>query len=544
MRWFDNLSIGMKLSIAFGVLIAILIVVMATAYTGLQAIQASQHDLHANYVASMMTLQDLNVDMNRSRALVLELALTKDMDHHARLKEEIEETRPVIDANLQAVATIKSQDGSFLTELNAIRSALTEYRQTRNQLISMIEQGRTDEAIAITTGAQAERFERIRAGINTLVDQEKQNAETGIKNCQLLINRLLITFLAVLLGAIVVSLVIVVGMGRAVAGPLRVLTDAASRISLGDLRVDLPATARRDEVGQLTRAFNEMGKMLRQMNQQLKEGINVLSTSGTEIAASSTQVASSASETAAAVTETTSTVEEVKHTVTIASQKARQVAERAQSATEVAQSGRVAVDAVTEAMQRIREQMASISQSILRLSEQGRSIGEIIATVNELAEQSNLLAVNAAIEAARAGEQGRGFAVVAQEVKSLAEQSKQATAQVRTILGDIQGATGLAVMATEQGSKSVDSGVQQANEAGKAIRLLTESLADAAQAATQIAASSQQQLAGMDQVAEAMVNINQASAQNVTGTKQTEVAAQSIRQLGYDLKQMMDRFTV
>ena len=135
-------------------------------------------------------------------------------------------------------------------------------------------------------------------------------------------------------------------------------------------------------------------------------------------------------------------------------------------------AGRKSVESAIEGMQRIREQMESIAESIVQLSEQSQAIGEIIATVNDLAEQSNLLAVNAAIEAAKAGEQGKGFAVVAQEVKSLAEQSKQATAQVRTILGDIQKATSAAVMATEQGSKAVEAGVKQSGEAGESIRQL------------------------------------------------------------------------
>jgi methyl-accepting chemotaxis protein len=112
-------------------------------------------------------------------------------------------------------------------------------------------------------------------------------------------------------------------------------------------------------------------------------------------------------------------------------------------------------------MKHIHDQMESVAASILHLSEQSQAIGEIIATVTDLAERSNLLAVNAAIEAAKADEQGKGFAVVAQEVKSLAEQSKQATAQVRTILNDIQTAMSAAVMATEQGSKAVDAGVKQ-----------------------------------------------------------------------------------
>src|SRR5207249_1896404 len=147
-------------------------------------------------------------------------------------------------------------------------------------------------------------------------------------------------------------------------------------------------------------------------------------------------------------------------------------------------------------------------------------------------EQSNLLAVNAAIEAAKAGEQGKGFAVVAQEVKSLAEQSKQATVQVRKLLNDIQKATSAAVMATEQGNKAVEAGVKQSTEAGGSIRLLAENLGQAAQAATQIAASSQQQLVGMDQVALAMENIRQASTQNVASTKQAEVSAENLHKLG------------
>jgi methyl-accepting chemotaxis protein len=179
---------------------------------------------------------------------------------------------------------------------------------------------------------------------------------------------------------------------------------------------------------------------------------------------------------------------------------------------------------------------------VVRLSEQGQAIGEIIATVNDLAEQSNLLSVNAAIEAAKAGEQGKGFAVVAQEVKSLAEQSKQATAQVRTILGDIQKATTAAVLATEQGSKAVEAGVAQSAEAGESIRQLADSVIDAAQAATQISASSQQQLVGTDQVALAMENIRQASAQNVAGTRQTEIAARNLHELGLRLKQLVVQY--
>ncbi|MEJ1959785.1 MAG: CHASE3 domain-containing protein [Nitrosomonadales bacterium] len=277
----------------------------------------------------------------------------------------------------------------------------------------------------------------------------------------------------------------------------------------------------------------------RTITRQLRESINQLSTSSGEILATTTQVAAGAAETATAVSETTATVEEVKQTAQLASQKARSVSDSAQKASQVSQNGRKSVEEATQGMRRIQEQMESIAESIVQLSEQSQAIGEIIATVNDLAEQSNLLAVNAAIEANKAGEQGKGFVVVAQEVKSLAEQSKQATAQVRTILGDIQRATSTAVLATEQGDKAVRAGVKQTAETGEAIRLLADSIGEAAQAATQIAASSQQQMVGMDQVALAMENIKQASVQNLSGTRQAEVAAQDLHKLGQKLSDMI-----
>ena len=167
-----------------------------------------------------------------------------------------------------------------------------------------------------------------------------------------------------------------------------------------------------------------------------------------------------------------------------------------------------------------------------------------MGSVNDLAEQSNLLAVNASIEAARAGEHGKGFAVVAQEVKVLAEQSKQSTSQVRTILSDIQKATGGAVMAIEQGGKAVDVGVKQSTETGESIQALARTVSEAAQAAIQIADSSQQQLIGVDQVTFAMENIKQASLLNVESMRQVEISAQNLNEMGQRLKHIIGQYQV
>ena len=322
---------------------------------------------------------------------------------------------------------------------------------------------------------------------------------------------------------------------------LRQLTKAADTVAGGDLRVALAPRSEKDALG---KAFATMTDRLRLVTGEIKESVNVLGTAATEILATTTQVASGATETATAVSETTATIEEVKQTVQVSSQKAKYVSETAQKTAQISQVGRKSVEETMDGMNRIREQMESVAESIVRLSEQGQAIGEIIATVNDLADQSNLLAVNAAIEAAKAGEQGKGFAVVAQEVKTLAEQSKQATAQVRSILGDIQKATGAAVMATEKGDKAVEAGVKQSTQAGDSVRGLADSIAEAAQAALQIAASAQQQLVGMDQIALAMENIKQASAQNAASTKQAEVSARNLHTLGQKLQGLVEQFTV
>jgi methyl-accepting chemotaxis protein len=195
-------------------------------------------------------------------------------------------------------------------------------------------------------------------------------------------------------------------------------------------------------------------------------------------------------------------------------------------------------------MNRIKKEMDYVADSIVELSEQTQSIGEIISAVNDLADQSNLLSVNASIEAAKAGEHGKGFAVVAQEVKSLADQSKESTAQVKTILNDIQKATGTVVMATEQGSKAVETGENLAVRSGGAIRTLSSSIRDSEDSASQIAASSQQQLVGLEQLVQAMESIKEASMQNVGGAQQLESAAKNLDDLGRGLKELAKKFNV
>lgn len=350
--------------------------------------------------------------------------------------------------------------------------------------------------------------------------------------------------LFVMFGSLLITLPIARRMHATIADPIREIAEAVSGIAAGDLTVGVAFSSRKDELGVLATKISEMTENLRAQIRGMTDGANMLGMAASKIVASTAQLVSSTSESATAVSETATTVEEVRQTAELANQKAKMVSDSSQKAAQSSQSGRKSIDDVSAGMERIRQQMDAIAASMVRLSGQSQDIGQIMASVEDLASQSNLLAVNAAIEAAKAGEHGKGFGVVAQEVKSLAEQSRQATNQVRTILGDIQKATASAVMATEQGGKAVAAGTLQTEIAGAAIQELATSINEAAQAATQIAASSQQQLVGVGQVAGAIESIKQASVQNVASARELEAEAGNLNELGQRLKQMSERYKV
>jgi methyl-accepting chemotaxis protein len=284
--------------------------------------------------------------------------------------------------------------------------------------------------------------------------------------------------------------------------------------------------------------------LTRNVSGPLEDAVAALTSASAEILAGSTQQAAGVQEQAAAVTETVSTVEEISLTTESANDRAKAVAESAVRAAENGVAGVRAVEETVAVMADVKTRTESIANSILALAEQAQAIGEIIAVVNDVADQTNMLAFNAAIEASRAGEHGKGFGVVASEIKSLAEQSKKATVQVRQILGEIQRATNSAVIATEQGAKTVDEALRAVNQADEAIRALTEIVADSARSATQISASANQASIGMSQIQRAMRDISETTSQNLASTRQAEQAARGLDGVGMRLAELLRGSTV
>ena len=545
MKWFLDLPMRAKLFVGFSLMVVFLAVVTITAYMGITAIQAAQKSLYEQEFTIAVDLEELRSNQNAAGVAMLTMMMLSERSDQEAQYQEIKNRSKANGEIMQRLLEGGRNDPQLLRrleEFEVIRRASQQTRET--QTIPLIYAGKVEEAKGLFFGIQAERDDKMRSIADALVDAAKERARAAITQSEHAAYRAVLVCVIVGVLALLLSVVMVVFLSRLIANPLKEISKVTERVAARDLTVTVPSNHRADELGILAQTSRRMVENLRDVTREMREGVNVLASSAGEILAATTQVAAGAVETATAVSQTTTTVEEVKQTAEVSNQKAKYVSESAKKAAQVSQDGRQAVEDAIAGMRHIQDQMESVAAGIVRLSEQSQAIGEIVATVTDLAEQSNLLAVNAAIEAAKAGEQGKGFAVVAQEVKSLAEQSKQATTQVRTILNDIQKAMSTAVMATEQGSKAVDAGVKQSEEAGQAIRMLTESIAESAQAATQIAASSQQQLVGMDQVAVAMENIKQASEQNVAGTRQAETAAQNLRDLGQTLKQLVEQYKV
>ncbi len=323
---------------------------------------------------------------------------------------------------------------------------------------------------------------------------------------------------------------------------------------LAALEIDRRAQAEREQGAQIQRARDEIETLAateREQRQalevligQIRDSAANLNTASEEILAATMQQMAGAAEQNASVTQTMATVEEVRATMSQTAERAQVVAGAAQQALRVAQDGQQAVTDTVEGMQTIYRQVEEIATTILALSERTQQIGEIIATVDELADQSRLLVLNASIEAARAGEEGRGFAVVAMEVRQLADQSRGATSRIGGILQEIQAATNTAVMVTEEGSKGAARGVELVGRAGEAIAQLAETIEGAAQSSTQIAASTHQQRNGMEQLAAAMAAIRQASEEAAASTRQTEGAARNLNAMSRQMEKAVERYSV
>ena len=575
----NNIKLSTRLFMAFGLVILLFSAVGVYGLLQMNKLSALTDDMydHPLQVTKAMLIADHQItamhrDMN-------DLLLTSDAEEIATIVAQIDalETSTYQQFDIAEQGVLGAEG---LALVSATRQHFADWKPVRDGVIELKVDGESEAAIALADQTIASQVALIGTSMEPLKTFVDAQALEMLGDSQTTRSTAITVSAVAISATIAASVLVAFVLIRTVTGPLScgikmiqamaigdvssrlamdrkdeigtlanamdqladstaAMADAADRVAAGDLGVTVDIRSEDDILG---KAFSQVVETLRRSTSDLNLAVGQLSSSATQILAASSEVASGTAQTSTSINETTATVEQVRQAAQLSSQKAQDVSENSRRVAEVSISGQRAVEETSIGMDGIREQMSTIAGTVVRLSEQSQSIGGIIASVNDLADQSNLLAVNATIEAAKAGEQGRGFAVVAQEIKSLAEQSKEATAQIRDILSDVQKATSAAVMATEQGSKAIDAGVTQAAVAGEAITMLSETSDAAVQAAAQIVASSQEQVVGMDQIGIAMENINQAGAQAATSMHQMEVSAQDLHELGKTLQRLVAQF--
>jgi len=441
-------------------------------------------------------------------------------------------------------SVVASADTGARIELPAATEP--EIRAKLAEQATLVRQMETEAARYLAMPAndprRAEKLREVQA-VQALVSQvADQTVKQFTRATETHINQAIFFQMVVGLGAALSGLAISAMISSQIADPLAACARAANEIARGNLRLTPLKVTSSDELGVLQHAFNEMLSSLRDIALQSRDVCENLTLAAAQILTSTQEQAAGTKQQAAAVQEITTTVEQINLSSKQVAERSRQVAGTADA---VAQSGNAGLQAVHDAsvgMEAIREQAESVAENIIALSERTQAVGEIIATVNDIAEQSNLVALNAAIEAADARESGRRFSVVANEIKNLADQAKEATSQVRGILEQTQKGINTSVMLTEEALKRVETGRDRTNVSEQVIRQMASNIQDSVHAFQQIVGATNQQQIGLEQVTQALHEIRQASQQTATTTAQLEKASVELTKLGDQLSKTLEKY--
>jgi methyl-accepting chemotaxis protein len=316
---------------------------------------------------------------------------------------------------------------------------------------------------------------------------------------------------------------------------------AMDRFAGGDLTVRLEI-AKDDLIGKVFRGFNETAENFCKMVINVTEAIQETASASNQISASTEEMAIGSSQQASEIARIASSIEEMIETILNNTKDAETAAKTANSAGDKAKQGGVTVDDTMNGMNRISEVVLRSASQVEELGKSSNKIGEIIQVIDDIADQTNLLALNAAIEAARAGEQGRGFAVVADEVRKLAEKTSKATKEIALMIKQIQSDTIVAVESISQGTKEVEQGKSLAGNASQALNEIISGTEIVSQVISRVALASEKQASSSEEISKNIDAITQVTNKSTTEIQQIASAANDLDKLTLNLQQLIGRF--
>jgi hemerythrin-like metal-binding protein len=538
---FRHLSIGTKMILTFLVVIALstVIGIFATIQNNrLSAIVGQTAGSDIPSIHSITQIESLVGSHRRGEMLMLLATEKEAKEKYIKRNDECAEKVVKEQAVYEKIMDTDEEKKLFGDFKTAWSSYLAEYPKIKEMAL----QGGSSEDMAKTIlGASSKSFN---AALSALESLEKVNIEQSQKesNGALAIaksTRLWIILLLVI--CVVIGVTFVVLFSRAMSAPLKRLSSDAEQVASGDLGVEVQVNSD-DEIGQLAQSFEKMVNNLREMIGTLADSSAQVSESSAEMQANAQQMADGAETVAGQAITVATASEEMSATSGDIAQNCQMAAEGAERANQAAEHGSEVVEKSISVMHRIAERVQSSAQTVEALGHRSDEIGAIVGTIEDIADQTNLLALNAAIEAARAGEQGRGFAVVADEVRALAERTTKATREIGLMIKTIQQETKSAVAAMEEGVTEVEHGTEEAARSGEALRRIQDEINSLHMQVQQIATAAEEQTATTSEISNNIHSITDVAQRTVEGARKTSDAAQHLSRLSSELERLVGQF--
>ncbi|MCH6263915.1 methyl-accepting chemotaxis protein [Neobacillus citreus] len=550
--------------------LAILIILMAIAglgYTRITTVDNTYTHLIDDKAMKLIMIKELAIEIKQEQVHLRGYLLLDDQVSPNKFAEA--------HGNYNRISTklgemIKQPEAkAYLNDLNQIEK---DYYQFFNQIVELKQQNNKEEALRLvsTKGVSyVNQFEQKTSGFmkyqQKLLDDGSAAATESVKSAKSWM--LILEIIGVLFGVAIAWFI-----SRIITVPVITLAGAARKIADGDLSSDDIKVKNRDELGELAQSFNQMANNLRTVLQQVRSNALEVSAASEELTASAEQntkateqiastiqeVATGAESQVHGVEESSSAMEQISIGIQQIAANTQQVSSSALQTSEGAREGNKAIQMAVQQMNSINTSVNGLADVITVLGDRSQEIGQIVEVITGIAAQTNLLALNAAIEAARAGEHGRGFAVVADEVRKLAEQSGQSAQQISQLISVIQEETGKAVQSMKHSTDEVSEGITVVHSAGESFEQILRSINEVTSQIQEVSASVEQISAGTEQVLHSIKIFAATAEESASGTQSVSAAAEeqlasmeeiassaaSLSRMTEELQQVLGKFKV
>lgn len=522
---------------------------------GLSGMKHADDSIETLYKENLTNVTQINQIMGLMRDNRIQLLLSLQHDPHNPdiLKMNDHELKFHTDQVLKNIEKITEiwkeySNGKFSADKKKLADEFAEKRMkfVKEGLIASREAllaNNFEEAIHITLTKTNPLFSAANEVAVKIYEYEKAHAKASHESATKEYHTTMTLVIAAIVVSIILSLILGFLIIRSVSSAASALMNASGAMAQGDLTQRVNLTAR-DELGTIANAFNNMAESFAQALSKVADSSTQVATAANQVHSTAEHIATGAEEVAAQSTTVATAGEEMAATSGDIAQNCQMAVEGVQQAANAAENGAKVVEQTIAVMNQIACKVQESATTVETLGTRSDQIGEIIGTIEDIADQTNLLALNAAIEAARAGEQGRGFAVVADEVRALAERTTKATREIGEMIKTIQTETKGAVLAMEQGVKQVEAGTSEAGRSGEALRDILEQVNNVAMQVNQIATAAEEQTATTSEISNNMQQITDVVQETANGAHQAATAASQLNANAEELQRLVRQFKI